>query len=236
MFRVKILFITVVSLMFIIPLQGAKQKTGEIRNDVLNDLQLGYSLNIPKNWKAKIFDEPSVTRVFLSKRNYEVNRDVKALGGDYTVPEIYIYSRPDTISPKDFLERLKAQVQSHQSTDDIINKLNIILTGEYVTIQETKLGDIPVIQALFKRNYTRELQGDPADPRYRQFGGRIARNEHDVHEYYIFKLGQNLYVIQAYAEREFYPSNKDEFAKIISSLKFTSIADSAKTPSDGKSK
>jgi hypothetical protein len=232
----KILCIAVIGILFSVSLYAGKQKTIENKNGVITDLQYGYSLTAPDNWKVKAFDEPSVTRLFLSKKNYEVNRDVKALGGDFTIPEIWIYTRPDTIEPKAFLDQLNNLVQSHQSTDNIITKLNLGLTGEYLMMQETKLGNIPAIHALYKRNYTRELQGDPADPRYRAFGGRIARSEHDVHELYIFKHGPNLFVIQAYAEREFYTVNKDEFAKIIGTFKFTDSTDTTKAPTENMNK
>jgi hypothetical protein len=236
MLRFKIYCIAVIGILISVSLYAGKQKTAQLKNNNLTDLQLGYSINVPDNWRVKAFDEPSVTRVYLSKKNYEINRDVKALGGEYAVPEIWIYSRPDTISPQGFLENLKNMVQSHQSTDNIMTKLNLGLTGEFVMMREAQIGDIPVIQALFKRNYTLELQGDPSDPRYRAFGGHIARNEHVVHEIYIFQHGQNIYVIQAYAEREFYSVNKEEFTKIIGSFKFEAPADTLKTPTEGNTK
>jgi len=214
----RILIVLVLS--FLSSMASAKQKSAEFKDGKLTDSSLGYSLQIPKNWRVKTFEEPSLIRAMLIKKNYEVNREVKDLGGDFTIPEIRLFSRPDTISPAGFVEELKRSLLSHKSEDRIINQLELLLTGEYLSAQETEIAGNKCIQTLFRRNYTRELQVDPFDPKYRQYGGLIARNEYDVHEIYVFRSGDNLFVIQAFAEREFYPGNKEEFAKILGSLTF----------------
>ncbi len=210
----------VLLLSFLTSMASAKQKSAEFKDGILTDSLFGYSLQIPKNWRVKTFDEPSLMRAMLIKKNYEVNREVKDLGGDFTIPEIRLFSRPDTISPAGFVEEIKRSVQSHKSEDRIVNQLELLLSGEHLSTQEMEIAGIKCLQAIFRRNYTRELQVDPFDPKYRQYGGLIARNEYDVHEIYVFRLGENLFVIQAFAEREFYPGNKDEFAKILGSLAF----------------
>ncbi len=200
---------------------SAKQKSAEFKDGTLQDSSLGYSLQVPKNWRVKTFDEPSLIRAMLIKKNYEVNREVKDLGGDFTIPEIRLFSRPDTLSPAEFIEELKRSTLSHKSDDRIINQFELLLSGEYLSVQEVEIAGLKCLQAIFRRNYTRELQVDPFDPKYRQYGGLIARNEYDVHEIYVFRSGENLFVIQAFAEREFYPGNREEFAKILGTLKFT---------------
>jgi hypothetical protein len=44
-------------------------------------------------------------------------------------------------------------------------------------------------------------------------------NDHEVHELFLVKKGDVLYVIQAYSEREFYPENKIDFDPLILSIK-----------------
>ena len=203
---------------------AGKPKTGEYKAGILADGKLNYTLHVADNWRVRTFDEPSVMRALLIKKNYEVNRMVKDLGGDFTIPEIHIYARPDTTAPKAFLARLQEEVQSHNSNDNIISKLDLLLSGEFIMMQETMIDSIPTVQALFKKNFTRRLEMDPNDARYRQFGGMLAQNEHEVREIYIFSRDGWLFLIQAFAEREFYPVNQGEFQKIIGSLKFAKTA------------
>lgn len=221
--RTILAFCLAISVILPIPaVLGGKQKTAEFKDGLLKDTLFGYSLRVPKNWRVKVFDEPSVLRAMLLKKNYEVNREVKDLGGDFTIPEVRLFSRPDTITATTFLDELKRSVLSHKSEDKIINQLELLLSGEFVTAQEVELAGNKCLQGIFRRNYTRELQTDPFDPKYRQYGGLIARNEYDVHEIYIFSKDGNLFVMQAFAEREFYPNNKDEFSTMLSSLNFVS--------------
>ncbi len=222
--RTKIILVLVLIAALNIPALAKKQKTAVFKDNVLSDQKLNFTLEVPKNWKVKTFkeepEELSILRAVFLKKNYKINKEVKELGGDFTIPEIQIYARMDEMTPMEFLEILKKDIKSHNSEDDIITKLNLILSGEFLGKEEIELDGIPAIHALFKRKYTRRLQGDPSDPRYRQYGGLIIRSEHDVHDVYILKRNDYLIVIQFFSEREFYPPNRDEFTKILSSLKF----------------
>lgn len=211
------------------PALAKKQKTAVFKDNILNDQKLNFTLEVPRNWKVKTFkekpEEPAILRAILLKKNYKINKEVKELGGDFTIPEIQIYARLDEMTPVEFIEALKKDIKSHDSEDDIITKLNLILSGEFLGKEEIELDGMPVTHALFKRNYTRRLQGDPSDPQYRQYGGIIIRSEHDVHEVFILKQQGYLVVIQGFSEREFYPQNREEFAKIFNSLKFIDDTD-----------
>jgi hypothetical protein len=215
---------------------GGKVKTGEFKSGVFTDTKLGYAVNIPDNWKVKILDEPSNERLLLIKRNYEVNRKVRDLGGEFTIPEFRIFARPDSMSAEAFLEKVKSEVLTHKSADDIISQLDLINSGEYSLMQQTLIDSTPAVFALFKKNYQRKLEVDPNDSRYRQYGGLLVENEHIVNEIFIFKHKDNLFLIQAFAEREFYPMNKEEFRKIIASLKFADLSPAVPgtEPSPGK--
>lgn len=200
---------------------AGKVKSGDYKNGILTDSQLGYTLSVPDNWRVKVFDEPTVQRVLMVKRNYEINKMVKDLGGEFTIPEIRIFVRPDSMSPMDFLNKLKEAVEVHKTEDNIISQLDLVKTGEFSMMQEIKLDSVPAIQAIFKKNYQRKLEVDPNDPHFRQYGGLLVQNEHLVNELYLFKRNGQLYVIHAFSEREFYPINKEEFWKIIGSIVFT---------------
>jgi hypothetical protein len=199
---------------------GGKVKSGDYKNGILTDSQLGYTMSIPDNWRVKVFDEPAVERVLMIKRNYEVNKNVKDLGGEFTIPEIRVFARPDSLTPTEFLDKLKGELVTHKTTDNIISQLDLVTAGEYSLMQELKLDSIPAIQAIFKKNYQRKLEVDPNDAHYRQYGGLLVENEHIVHELYLLKHNGQLFVFHAFAEREFYPMNKEEFKKIIGSIVF----------------
>jgi hypothetical protein len=209
---------------------GAKSKSGDYKNGILTDSQMGYTMVIPDNWRVKVFNEPSIQRVLMIKRNYEINKTVKELGGEFTIPEIRVFARPDSMTPAEFLDKLKGDVDIHKTQDDIISQLELLSGGEFSQAQDIVLDSIPAIKAIFKKNYERKLEVDPNDAHYRQYGGLLVQNEHLVHELYIFKRNGRLFVIHAFAEREFYPINKDEFNKIIGSISFAAAGTKAALP------
>ena len=207
-----------------VPSIAKKSKTVEYKDNVLTDLRYNYQLDVLKNWKVKKFkeksDEPEVLRALLMQKNYQINYEARDLDADFTIPEIQIYARVDTIDSKAFMEKIKSDVSNHISKDNIINQLDLILTGEFLGRQTVEINDLQIEQAYFKRQWKRVMEGDPDDPKYRQHGGRIVRNVHDVHEVYVFNHNGCLFVIQAFVENEFYAMLKEEIAAIISSIRF----------------
>lgn len=228
MTKTKYFLIAALIAMLVIPAAAKKTKTATNENGVLTDQRIGYTMEVPDNWKVKTYkeseDNPAVLRVLMSQKNYQINREVEELDGDYIIPEIQVYARQDTMSPEGFLEKLKNAVELRNSGDDIISQLGLVMEGEFVQSGEAELGGLPVIVAYFKRNWERHLQADPGDPRYRHTGGLIVRETHDIHEVYILKHGGDLIVIQGLCEAEFYHNIlMAEFGKIIGSLKFGDI-------------
>jgi hypothetical protein len=218
--KCKLITILFVGLALAATVFGGKVKSGDYKSGILTDSQLGYTMSIPNNWRVKVFDEPALQRVLMIKRNYEINKMVKDLGGEFTIPEIRIFARPDSLSSNEFFNKLKDDIAAHKTNDNIISQLELLTSGEFSQVQDVKLDSIPAIKAIFKKNYERKLEVDPNDAHYRQYGGLLVQNEHLVHELYIFKHSGQLFVIHAFAEREFYPMNKEEFGKIIGSIAF----------------
>lgn len=224
MIRCKYLIAAILVVLLAAPSIAKKVKTAKHKDNVLTDLRYQFNLDILKNWKVKTFKEkeeqPEILRALLIQKNYRINQEAKDLDADFTRPEIQIFARLDTTSAKNFMKLLKADVKVHNSKDDIINQLNLMLSGEYIDMQTIEFDGEQVIQAFFKRRWERILQGDPDNPKYRHSGGRIVRDVIDVHEIYILNHNGNLLLIQASSEFEFYDSLKDEFFKIVSSIKF----------------
>jgi hypothetical protein len=231
--RVNVFVPLMLILIMAAPSPAGKTKTAIHKNDLLTDQRYPYSMKVLENWKTKTFkekaEEPELFRAMVQQKNYRINQEAKDFDADFTIPEIQIYIRPDTISASAFMEQLKNDVKWHRSEDDIINKLNLILSGEYVGMQETELGGVPAVQAIFKRKWKRELQTDPEDPRYRQYGGLIVRDVHDVHEVYIISLNGTLYAIQAVAENEFYSMIREEFHEMVASINFEKVQPAKKS-------
>ena len=134
MTKTKYFLIAAIIAMLVIPAAAKKTKTAIYKDGVLTDQKLNYTMEVPDNWKVKTYkeseDEPAVLRVLMSKKNYNINREVEELDGDYIIPEIQIYARQDTMSPEGFLEKLKTAVDMRNSSDDIITQMSLVMEGE----------------------------------------------------------------------------------------------------------
>ncbi|MCD6161479.1 MAG: hypothetical protein J7K40_03580 [candidate division Zixibacteria bacterium] len=224
MIRCKYLIAVILIMLLAVPSIAKKVKTASNKDNILTDLRYHYTMDILKNWKIKTFKEkeekPEVLRALLIQKNYRVNKEAKNLDADFTRPEIQIFARKDNITIEEFAELLKTDVKAHNSKDEIINQLNLLLSGEYIDMQTIEFGGEKAAQMFFKRRWERILQGDPEDPRYRHSGGRIVRDVIDVQEIYILNHNGNLIVIQACSEFEFYDTLKNEIFNIVSSIEF----------------
>lgn len=224
MFKFKSLIVLFIIVFLAAPLMAKKVKTVEHKDGVVTDLRLNYTLNVLDNWKVKKYkekeDDIKIMRTFFSQKNYQVNSEAKQFDGDFTIPEIQIYAIPTDMTPEVFVDTLKASVKSHNSNLKIVNKLNIIMSGEFIQQREVILAGEHCIQAFFKRNWDRHIQGDPNDPRLRAYGGLKVQSIHDVHLMYILSHDGWLYVMQGIVEAEFYSRLEPEFNQIIQSLKF----------------
>jgi len=141
--KARYLLIISIVLFMAIPSFAKKIKTAECKNNILTDSRYGYTMSIPDNWKTKTYkekqEEPKVLRALLMQKNYQVNREARDLDGDFTIPEIQVYVRADTMSADTFIKLLQDAVLSHNSEDDIINQLNLVLSGEFIARQEVEL-------------------------------------------------------------------------------------------------
>jgi hypothetical protein len=199
-----------------------KEKTIEVKDTLITDLKYNFTMAVNKNWKAKGFNEPSIERVFLEKKNYSVNPEIKTYGGDYTIPSIVIYAQDFGGTPDDFISLLQASLEEHRSDNNVIQKLGLLMDSELVTVGDSVIDSIKAKHVVLKRNYKRLLAKDA-------YGGKNDPaqqpekfiNDHEIHELYILKKDATLFVYQAFCEREFYRAeNMEEFEGIASKLVF----------------
>ncbi len=227
MLKVKGFIVFAIVVLLAIPSMAKKVKTVEEKDGVVTDLRLNYTLTVPNNWKVKKYkekeDEPALMRTMFSQKNYLVNSDAKAFDGDFTIPEIQIYAMQTDMTPEAFFDSLKSAVKAHDSKLDIINKMNLVISGEFIQDREITLAGVHSMQAYFKRNWDRHIQGDPNDPRLRQYGGLMVQSIHDVHVVYAMNHNGWLFVIQGIAEAEFFTRVEPEFNQIISTMVFNDM-------------
>ena len=202
-----LIFITVI--LMAAAAHAKKQKTVEIDDNVITDQKYGWTMSYPDNWKAKSLKEPSVERVYLTKRNYSVNQYIQTYGGDYTVPTFLIYAQPFDGDVLEFEALIKRALDEHRSDNDIVSKMGILKDCDFITSANVILDSTRARQVYLKRNYKRVL--DIRDePTY--------INDHEVHEIYLAKPDSVMYVIHAYCEREFYEANQEEFLNLIKAI------------------
>jgi hypothetical protein len=199
-----------------------KEKTVEVKDTLITDAKYNYTMVVNKNWKVKGFTEPSIERVYLEKKNYSVNPEVKTYGGDYTIPTIVVFAQEFSGTPDDFISILQASLEEHRSDNSIVQKLGLLMDSEMVTSGEATIDSIKAKHVILKRNYKRLLAkdayGGSTDPAQQP---EKFINDHEVHELYIFKKDNTLFVFQAYSEREFYRAeNMEEFEGIASKISF----------------
>jgi hypothetical protein len=197
-----------------------KEKTVTFKDGVLTDTIFHFSMQVPEIWKVRSFNEPSVERAFLEKKNYSINRKVQTYGGDYTIPTVIIFAQEFNGAAGDFEALLKKSMDEHRSDNEIISKLGILRDSDFIIAGDVIIDSLQGRLVLLKRNYKRVLAKDAygRSPSPVQESEEVI-NDHEVHELFLVKKGDVLYVIQAYSEREFYPENKIDFDPLILSIK-----------------
>jgi hypothetical protein len=200
-----------------------KEKTIVVSDTLITDAKYHFSMAVSKNWKVNSFNEPSIERVYMEKKNYSVNPEVKTYGGDYTIPTVVVFAQEFSGSMDDFISLLQASLDEHRSDNSIIQKLGLLMDSEMVTSGDAVVDStIKAKHIILKRNYKRLLAksayGGSTDPSQQP---EKFINDHEIHELYIFKKDNILFVFQAFCEREFYrQENMDEFEGMASKINF----------------
>ena len=212
------IFVAFLCLMMMVSVAHAKkEKTAVIKNDIAVDKKYGWELPVPKNWKAKNHKEPNVERLFLQKKNFMINPNIQAYGGDYTIPRVLIYVQEFGGTLDDFQNLIMKSLEEHKTDNEIIAKMGLLKDGEHIVSSDILLGSWPAKQLFLKRSYKRMLYipggGGSLDGREEYI------NDNEVHEIYLIKAGSLMLVFQAYCEREFYEANAPEFQALLESLK-----------------
>ena len=213
----KVLFAVLIFTMVFSVAQAKKRKTAVVKDNIAADTTFGWTMAIPKNWKTKSFKEPSVERLFLQKKNYMVNSSVQSYGGDYTVPEVVVYIQEFEGTTTDLENLIKKSTEEHRSDNSIVSKLGLLKDSDFIISGDVSVNSMLVRQIYLKRKYTRII----IVPDGTVNGKEKIINDHEVHEIYLMKRGNDLIVFQAYCEREFYDVNGPEFQSLFKSIEFS---------------
>ena len=192
------------------PAAFAKKKTVEIKDNTIIDPTYGWSMTFPDNWKAKALKEPNLERVYLIKKNYSVNQYIQTYGGDYTIPTFSIFIQEFNGDLAEYEALIKRSLDEHRSDNELISKLGLLKDADFITSGNVVIDSTQARQIYIKRNYKRVLDVND-EPKY--------INDHEVHELYLIKKDNLMYVIQAFCEREFFETNQEEFTKLVMSFK-----------------
>ncbi len=207
----KRLIVLIVVIFMAVPAYAKKKKTVEIKDNIITDLAYNWTMSFPDNWKAKSLKEPNCERVYLTKRNYSVNQYIQTYGGDYTVPTFSVFAQEFDGDVFAFEALMKRALDEHRSENELISKMGILKDCDFITSGNVIVDSTEARQIYIKRNYKRVLD-IRGEPKY--------INDHEVHEIYLVKVENMIYVIQAYCEREFYEANHEEFLAFVQSLNF----------------
>ena len=206
------LTIFIVVIFMSVPAAYAKKKnTVEIKDNTITDVAYGWTMNFPDNWKAKSLKEPNCERVYLTKRNYSVNQYIQTYGGDYTIPTFSVFAQEFDGDVYAFEALLRRSLDEHRSENELISKMGLLKDCDFITSGNVVIDSAQARQIYIKRNYKRVLDVR-GEPQY--------INDHEVHEIYLVKMDNMIYVIHAYCEREFYEANQEEFLAIVGSINF----------------
>lgn len=207
----KRLMVLIIVVFMAIPVYAKKKKTVEIKDNTITDLTYNWTMSFPDNWKAKSLKEPNCERVYLTKRNYSVNQYIQTYGGDYTIPTFSVFAQEFGGDVFAFEALMKRALDEHRSDNKLISKMGILKDCDFITSGNVIIDSCSARQIYVKRNYKRLLDVR-GEPRY--------INDHEVHEIYLVKVENMIYVIQAYCEREFYEANHEEFLAFVESINF----------------
>ncbi len=156
----KLILCAVILALFVPAAYAKKEKTITYKDSVLADGKYGFEMVVTKNWKVKGFNEPSLERVFLEKKNYSVNTDIKTYGGDYTIPTVLVFAQEFNGTVADFEALLRKSLDEHKSDNEIIGKLGLLMDSELVLAGDSVIDSLPVRQLILRRNYKRVLSAD----------------------------------------------------------------------------
>ena len=186
-----------------------KKKTVDITDDSITDTKFGWSMSYADNWKTKSFKEPDMERLFMTKKNYSVNPNLRTYGGEYTIPTVSIFISEFDGTVDDYEALMKKGLIEHRSDNKMISKLGLFRDSEYIISGDVIVDSTRAKQVIAKRNYKRVL-----DVR-----GQVQYiNDHEVHEIYIIKVDNFIYMIQMFCEREYYETNALEFHNMLESF------------------
>jgi hypothetical protein len=196
----------------------AKERTGEVKDNVYTDSKFGFQITALKNWKMKKQDEPSLLRVVMTQKNYKVSSIPGASKYTTSIPTILVLADTTSLPLSEVEECLLGKGELPEKQDDFMMKLDLIPNSDYLEVNDLVIDSVPARDYVLKQPYKKTGE----DPRVRDpiYGSSVIIQDSVAGHVILFKKGNDIYVVQFSCEREFFYPNNSEFQKIMGSWKF----------------
>jgi hypothetical protein len=121
----KRLIIIVLALLMAVPVVDARRRkkpAGDIEGSTYTDNKYGFTMKIDDNWKARIQENDSHTRLILTQKNYAIPT-YYATTPDYTaVPRFVIWADTVSMGVFPFIDSLLSETYESDQKNDMMNE------------------------------------------------------------------------------------------------------------------
>jgi len=189
-----------------------KIKTGVLEKNTFSDSLIGYSTSVPKTWKARVKDEPSLIRVAMEKSDVQINpRFSNERSNAGTRPRFLILADTLSFSPDQFLDRLFGET-SWKGKGEYLKVLDWRPSDKEIKRSWVSVAGQPGVQLTLLRNMTEYFSEQKAGP--------ITGSEFRAEIVTVFRKNNHLFVAVLFSSEFFLESNFKDTMPAFADWKF----------------
>jgi hypothetical protein len=113
-----------------------RDKAGRIRDDVYQDKQYGFSLDMDEAWKVNIMKNEEKLRLVFVEKNYQVPSDYTETPDFTKVPRLAVYVDTTSMSVYAFIDSLLSETFENDQKKDIKKEFEILTLGESPEVKD----------------------------------------------------------------------------------------------------
>ncbi|MBD3169633.1 MAG: hypothetical protein GF307_09135 [candidate division Zixibacteria bacterium] len=203
------------------------KKTGKVYDDsIFVDTRLEYEFRVPEGWNIKTQkdkgDNYNYERVVVVKKNYKVNRTVRQLHGDFTIPTVTVFADSTSKTVEEYSRYLLDNLKKVTSKDEILLSTQLLEDTELLDSFMVDYNGIISKRLQLKNSYKRFLDTSRRDVNWQRDGGVKLIQDFNIIDIVIFKKNDWIIMMYAVCEREFYQLNRKAFVQIFNSMDLSS--------------